>query len=90
MKIERMRIHFFRDVFFVHNDRKRVLSVASLHYTIQSDVKSVKPFWSTDLFFFFVPPVELEQEIRELTKQKAEQQSALDEWKVGIVKPCGR
>ena len=39
---------------------------------------------------FFVPPVELEQEIRELTKQKAEQQSALDEWKVGIVKPCGR
>ena len=39
---------------------------------------------------FFVPPVELEQEIRELTKQKAEQQSSLDEWKVGIVKPCGR
>jgi len=39
---------------------------------------------------FFVPPVELEQEIRELTKQKAEQQSALDEWKVGIVKLCGR
>ena len=37
---------------------------------------------------FFVPPVELEQEIRELTKQKAEQQSALDEWKVGIIKPC--
>ena len=37
-----------------------------------------------------MPPVELEQEIRELTKQKAEQQSALDEWKVGIVKPCGR
>ena len=39
---------------------------------------------------FFVPPVELEQEIRELMKQKAEQQSALDEWKVGIVKPFGR
>lgn len=39
---------------------------------------------------FFAPPVELEQEIRELTKQKAEQQSALDEWKVGIVKLCGR
>ena len=39
---------------------------------------------------FFVPPVELQQEIRELTKQKAEQQSALDEWKVGIVKPFGR
>ena len=37
-----------------------------------------------------MPPVELEREIRELTKQKAEQQSALDEWKVGIVKPCGR
>ena len=33
---------------------------------------------------------ELEQEIRELTKHKAEQQSALDEWKVGIVKPCVR
>ena len=89
MKIERMRIHFFRDVFVVHSDRKRVLSVASLHYAIQSDVKSVKPF-GVLICFFFVPPVELEQEIRELTKQKAEQQSALDEWKVGIVKPCGR
>ena len=27
----------------VHDDGKRVLSVASLHHMIQSDVKSVKP-----------------------------------------------